>query len=435
MFKSAIKLIITKILRIEAELVMKKYHPRVIAITGSVGKTSTKGAIAAVLSKTSSVRASGKSYNSELGVPLDILGQKTAWSSPIGWLLVLWNGFKQVFTRKEEYPKTLVLEMGVDRPGDIARMEDLVTPDIAVVTAIGEVPVHIEFFAGSEAVAREKAKILRFLGVRDWAILNFDDATVYDMKEKTRSQVLTFGFGEHADVRASNYQVIYQEDGGRAIPLGVSFKVDHQGATVPVRIHGVFGRQQVYAALAAIAVGLAEGMNLIEISEALSLYDSPPGRLKLIEGIKGAILLDDTYNSSPQALHAAIDTLRDIPAKRKIAVLGDMLELGKFTIEAHKEIGKRLKNIIDILLVVGPRSKFIAEEAREGGFEVGHIFEFSDSTEAGLKLQKIMEDGDLILVKGSQSMRMERVVEEVMLHPENADKLLVRQDAFWKSKK
>lgn len=414
---------------------MNKYKPRVIAITGSVGKTSTKGAIAAVLGRTLSVRASEKSYNSELGVPLAILGQETAWSSPIGWTKVLWNGLKQVFARKDGYPKMLVLEMGVDRPGDISRMEDLAKPDIAVVTAIGEVPVHIEFFAGPDAVAREKSKILRFLGVRDWAILNFDDATVYDMKEKTRSQVLTFGFGEHADVRASNYQVLYQEEGGKAVPLGVSFKVDYQKATVPVRIHGVFGKQQVYAALAAIAVGLAEGMNLIEISEALSLYDSPPGRLKLIEGIKGALILDDTYNSSPQALHAAIDTLRDIPAKRKIAVLGDMLELGKFTIEAHREIGKRLKNIIDILLVVGPRSKFIAEEAREAGFETGHIFEFPDSAEAGLKLQKIMEDGDLILVKGSQSMRMERVVEEVMLHPENAAKLLVRQDAFWKKKK
>jgi UDP-N-acetylmuramoyl-tripeptide--D-alanyl-D-alanine ligase len=296
--------------------------------------------------------------------------------------------------------------------------------------------VHVEFFAGPEQVAKEKGKILRHLGVDDFAILNFDDATVYDLHDKTRGKVLTYGFGEGAMIRAANYQIMFQkDDAGRDIPLGVSFKIDHDGHTVPMRLHGSFGHSQVYAALAAAATGIAYGMNLVEISEALSRHVSPPGRLKLIEGVKRSWLLDDTYNSSPAALHAALETLHDIPAKRRIAVLGDMLELGKYTIEAHKDIGRRVKTLgIDALFVVGPRSKFIAQEARELGMPRDKIFEFSDSREAAPVLKDLIEEGDVVLLKGSQSMRIERVALEVMAHPESAESLLIRQDKFWKGR-
>jgi len=435
MIKGFLKRAVLHVLNLEASLVLRKYKPKIIGITGSVGKTSTKEAVYAVLGFERSVRRSEKSYNSELGVPLTILGRKTAWLSPIGWLMNILAGLKLIFIRDKSYPEILVLEMGVDRPGDIAKITDIARPDISVVTAIGEVPVHVEFFASPEAIAREKSKILRNLGVNDLAVLNFDDLTVYDMKDKTRANIITYGFGEHADVRASNYQIIYREEDKKTIPVGISFKVDYKGSTVPVRLPKTFGKHQVYAALSAIAIGVHEGMNIIEAAEALSKYSSSPGRLKLIEGIKHSWILDDTYNSSPHALHAAIDTIRDIPAKRKIAVLGDMLELGQFTIEAHREAGKRMKNIVDVLIVVGPRAKFIADEARAGKFPQKNIFEFYDSWEAGRKLQEIIEEEDLILIKGSQSMRMERIVEEVMAYPQDAKDLLVRQDNAWKRKK
>ncbi|MBI5742666.1 MAG: hypothetical protein HZA25_02415 [Candidatus Niyogibacteria bacterium] len=457
--KKILKKIIVAILQFEARLVIKKYQPRIIGVTGSVGKTSAKEAIFAVLSFAgmSGVRRVGKSkksYNSEIGVPLAILGEETAWSSFFGWLAILFRGLWLVLRRDQNYPEILVLEMGVDRPGDIARLEEIVRVNTAVMTAIGEIPVHVEFFAGPEQVAKEKGKILRHLGVDDFAILNFDDATVYDLHDKTRGKVLTYGFGDGAMIRAANYQIMFQKDesgppaggqgpacaaetiatGRRDIPLGVSFKIDYDGHTVPMRLHGSFGKQQVYAALAAAAVGIAYGMNLVEVSEALSRHVSPPGRLKLIEGIKHSWLLDDTYNSSPVALHAALDTLHDIPAKRRIAVLGDMLELGKYTIEAHKDIGRRVKTLgIDTLFVVGPRSKFIAQEARELGMPQTQIFEFSDAREAGPALKDLIEEGDVVLLKGSQSMRIERVVEEAMAHPESAASLLIRQDKFWKN--
>jgi UDP-N-acetylmuramoyl-tripeptide--D-alanyl-D-alanine ligase len=435
--KNILKKIITVVLRLEAKLIVKKYNPHVIGVTGSVGKTSAKEAIYATLANRALVARrvgkSYKSYNSEIGVPLALIGAETAWSSPLGWLRIILQGARLILWRDKDFPEVMVLEMGVDRPGDISRLEEIVRPHVAVMTAIGEVPVHVEFFAGPEEVAKEKSKILRHLGIDDFAILNFDDATVYNMHDKTRSKVLTFGFGERANICASNYQIMYEKgEDGSDMPLGISFKVDHNGHTVPVRLYGVFGKQQVYAALAAVGVGIAEGMNVVEISEALSKYVPAPGRLKLIEGIKHTWLLDDTYNSSPQALHAALDTLAETPAKRRIAVLGDMLELGKYTIEAHQAIGRHVYKVADVLFAVGPRAKFIAQEARELGMSHTHIFEFSDSREAGPVLQNFMKEGDLVLIKGSQSTRMERVVEEVMAHPENAASLLVRQDAYWK---
>ncbi|MBI2628047.1 MAG: UDP-N-acetylmuramoyl-tripeptide--D-alanyl-D-alanine ligase [Candidatus Niyogibacteria bacterium] len=433
--KTIFKKIIITILRFEARLILYRYKPKIIGITGNVGKTSAKEAIAAVFSRSYRTRKSIKSYNSELGVPLAILGKETAWSSVLGWFFIILHGLNQIIFNDKAYPEVLILEMGADRPGDLSYLTDWIRPDLAVVTTIGEVPAHVEFFSGSEALAREKAKILRYLGVNDWAALNFDDEAVLNMKEKTKSKIITFGFNEGADLWASNYQIIYQKDeNGKDIPIGISFKVDYKGATVPIRLPNTFGKQQVYAALAAVAAGISQNFNLIEISEALSKYNSPPGRLKLLEGIRKSRILDDTYNSSPQALHAALDVLRDIPAGRKIAVLGDMLELGKHTIEVHQEAGRRLKGIVDILLTVGPRGKFIAEEAGESGFNKENIYYFSDSRAAGKKLQDLIKEDDLILIKGSQGVRMERITEEVMAHPEEAEKLLTRQDPVWKNK-
>lgn len=438
--KKIIKKFIVAILQFEAKLVLKKYNPKIIAITGSVGKTSTKDAVFAVVSKVTNASKSQKSYNSELGVPLTILGQENAWYSPIGWLRVIFAGLALIIF-PNHYPKVLVIEMGADRPKDIKKSVNLFPPNIGIITAIGEVPVHVEYFAGPEDVAKEKVHLIRKLKSNEHAILNFDDLAVLEMKEKTKAQVLTYGFGEGADIKASNYRLLYTENNGLISPEGISFKVDFSGSTVPVRIFGTFGKHRAYAALAAIGVGILYDMNLVDIAEALSTYESPPGRLKLIEGEKDTWILDDTYNSSPMACHAAIDLLEDFPRSslpegtkgRKIAVLADMLELGKYTIEAHKALGARLDKV-DMLFAVGPRAKFIAQEARKNNFCEQGIFEYSASAEAAKELEKIIKPGDLILVKGSQSMRMERVVEEIMARPDKKEKLLVRQDPIWLAK-
>ena len=433
MIKKIFKKIIVFLLRWEAKLILRKYKPKIVGVTGTVGKTSAKEAIASVLSADFYVRKSEKSYNSELGVPLTIIGAKSAWNNFFQWFLILFKGFKLIIA-PYDYPQWLVLEMGVDRPKDMKKLVSYANPQISVVTALAHVPVHIEYFKNAEDLAREKMKIARSLKENDHAILNADDEMILAEKEKIKSKILTFGFSEKADLIASDYYIVYRNEEGRDIPEGITFKVTYKGNIIPVRIFNAFGKQFVYAVLAALGTGIVLGMNLIEMTESLGRYQSPPGRLRLIEGIKNTYILDDSYNASPVAELAALEVLKDLPAKRKIAVLGDMLELGKFTIDEHKKIGREVSKIADYLFTIGPRSKFIAEEARAEGFNEKKIFEFSSSDEAKLEIQKKIKEGDLILIKGSQSMRMEKIVEEIMAHPEDKEELLVRQEKEWQNK-
>lgn len=436
MIKKIIKNIVVFLLRMEAKLVLKKYKPKIIGVTGTVGKTSTKDAIFEVVSKEFRARKNEKSYNSELGVPLTILGAKSAWNNPFQWLLILFKGAALIFGRRtsEEYPEWLILEMGVDRPRDMKKILGCAKPDISVITALGETPVHIEYFKNPEELIGEKSRIIKTLKQENFAVLNADDKAISGMKEKTRAKILTFGFSQEADLIASDYHIVFKKEGEKDIPEGITFKVNYKGNIIPVRIFGAFGRQIVYSALAAISAGIALNLNLVEMTESFSHYQSPAGRLKLLEGVKNTFILDDSYNSSPVAVSAAFEVLIELPAKRKVAILGDMLELGKYTIDEHKKIGREVKKIANLLFTVGPRSKFIAEEARETGFNPKNIFEFSTSDEAKLEVQKKIKEGDLILIKGSQGMRMEKITEEIMAHPEMKEELLVRQEREWQNK-
>ena len=439
MVKSLLKKIISVLLKFEARLVLKKYKPKIIGITGTVGKTSAKDAIYTVLQGEYSVRKSEKSYNSELGVPLTILGAKTAWNNIFGWLKIFFDGAR-ILIKKSPYPEWLVLEMGIDRPGDMAKLIRWVKPRIGVVTALGETPVHIEFFKNAEDLFREKEKLIEILGDKDFAVLNGDDKRALDLMGKTKAQILTYGVvgegeGENNnfDIIASSYKIFSKNGNDIDNPEGIIFKLEHKGNIVPVKMPG-FGKQIVYSALAAAGVGVSLGINLVKISEALGSYKSPPGRLNIIEGIKNSLILDDTYNASPLALAAAIDVLNEIHCKRRVAILGDMLELGKYTAEEHRKVGAMAKKKFDILVAIGPRAKLMAEEARASRFGVKKIFEFQNSEEAKEKVAKLIQEGDLVLVKGSQGMRMERVVKALMAHPEEALSLLTRQEKEWKGR-
>lgn len=424
MIKQIFKKVVVFLLQSEAKLILHKYKPKIIAITGTAGKTSTKDAIALVFASKFNIRKSEKSYNSELGVPLTIIGAKSAWNNFFQWLLILAQGIK-VFL-KSEYPQWLVLEMGVDRPGDMERLIKWIKPNVAVITALAETPVHVEYFQGPEELSKEKTKLIKELSSEECAILNGDDPAMSNLKGKTKAKIITFGFSEGNDLMASNY---------RLNSKGITFKIDYKGNIVPIRMPEVLGRQNVFVALAAIAAGLSQNLNLIEMAETLSKFKSPPGRLNLIKGIKNSLILDDSYNSSPLAVAAALEVLKELPARRKIAVLGDMLELGKFTIDEHKKVGGLVKDCgIDLLFTVGPRSKFTAEEARAAGFKPDNIFEFSFSDEAKKEVQEKIREGDLLLIKGSQAMRMEKITEEIMAQPELKEQLLVRQEKEWQNK-
>jgi len=432
--KTTFKKIIAFILQIESRLVLWKYKPKVIAITGSVGKTSTKDAVYAVFSKIAYVRKSEKSFNSEIGLPLTVLGVPNGWNNPFKWLQNICKGF-WLFIGPHKYPKWLVLEVGVSKPEDIKKTASWLKTDAVIITAIGETPAHIEFFDSRKHLIEEKSQLIKTLKKNGLLVLNVDDEAVLEMKAKTKNLIVTYGFKEGADILGSGDSISYNEYGE---PEGVIFRIDEGGKSLPVIIDGVFGRNHVYASLAALALASGLKLNMLTAIESLKNYDVPPGRMRLLKGINDSLIIDDSYNSSPFACLSALKTLSEIKCKelicRKIAVLGDMLELGKHTIEAHKNVGKDAKENADILIVVGLRAKNIKIGAIEAGM-TGEIIEFLDSHEAGNFLQTFVQKGDVVLIKGSQGMRMERVVSAILYDQENKSKLIVRQDIEWLNKK
>ncbi|MBU1149125.1 UDP-N-acetylmuramoyl-tripeptide--D-alanyl-D-alanine ligase, partial [Patescibacteria group bacterium] len=332
-----------------------------------------------------------------------------------------------------KYPKMLVLEMAADHPGDIKELVKLAPPKVGVITAIG--PVHLEFFKKIEKVLDEKKEIISKLPEDGFAILNADDNYVSSVRDKTKGKVIAFGMDELAEVRASD-QVLFSElpEEVEKRIKGVNFKLHYQGTTVPVFLPDVLGLHQIYSALAAAAVGIAYNINLVDIAEALKIWQSPQGRMKIIDGIKQTVLIDDSYNSSPTACEAALEVLAKIPAegKKKYAALGDMAELGEYTEEGHYQVGQRAAKTCDYLITVGEAAKMIAEQARKSGLEEDHIFSFGKAEPAGRFLQQRIKQGDLILIKGSQVARMEKITKELMAEPLRASELLVRQGPSWK---
>lgn len=400
--------ILQAVIRRLAVWTIKKYQPGVIAITGSVGKTSTKEAIYTVLKHFRSTRVSSGNFNNEFGAPLAILGDWREINGKFFWLKVILTSLLKLFF-PVKYPEILILEYAVRKPGDMKYLLDIAKPHIGVVTAVGEIPVHVEFFSGPEALAREKSKIIENLSSFGFAILNFDDQTVLDMKQRTRAHTVTYGFGEGAEMRITNFETRMEN----SRPAGIAFKLNYGGSFVPVRLDGCFGKAQAYAAAAAACIGTAFGINLVRIAQSLTEYQSPEHRTKLLDGIKNSYIIDDSYNASPLSMHEAIDTIKALKAKRKIGVLGDMLEIGKYTIEAHEFIGRLAVQAFDILITVGSRAKFIAEAAAANRMPKKNIYSFETADEAKAKVQELIKKGDLILIKASHAIGLDRVVEEI----------------------
>jgi UDP-N-acetylmuramoyl-tripeptide--D-alanyl-D-alanine ligase len=425
--KFLIKKIIVFILILESRLIIKKYNPFIVAVTGSVGKTSTKDAIYTILANNSYVRKSEKSYNSQIGLPLTILGIPNAWNNPGLWLLNILRGLWLIIY-PHKYPAWLVLEVGVGKPGDMAETASWLATDIVVMTTIPETPVHIEFFNSRKHLVEEKAGLIKTLKPTGVLVLNADDETVLDMKNKTRNIIVTYGFNPEATLSGSEDNIYYEGN----VPKGITFRVDEGGKSLPVVMEGVFGKNHIYSALAALACAHVTRFNILESIDMLRIHNTPPGRMKVLLGINDSTIIDDTYNSSPVAAEAAVETLGKVSTPgRKIAVLGDMLELGRHTDEAHRKLGELAKKNTDILVVVGPRAKFIKEGAEGARMAKKNIFEFNNSKEAAEFMSGFASAGDLILVKGSQGVRMERVTAALLQDKQNAAKLLVRQEEEW----
>jgi UDP-N-acetylmuramoyl-tripeptide--D-alanyl-D-alanine ligase len=416
-----------------ASRVIAREHPHVVAVTGSVGKSSAKQAIGAVLRRKFATRMSLKNLNTEIGVPLTILGLPEGKSSAMRWLGILWSAFWRSLSHQAGYPSVLVLEMAADRKGDIKKLARIAKPDIAVVTAVGE--SHAEFLGSKEEIMREKRGLVEALGKDGVAVLNRDDAMVWGMREKCKGTVMSYGFDVEAQIRASEASINASCD-PKTGACGMSFKLTDGNATVPVFLPNVLGRHAAYAALAAAAVGVAKGMNLVEIADGLAEYDAPAGRMRFVQGIKDTVIIDDTYNAAPLSVLAALAALKELEipeSAKRIAVLGDMLELGKESPEQHAQIGRSAAaDGVDLLVVVGERMGEAKAAALGEGMPEGMIAHFATAEEAGRFVQNKMKQGDAVLVKGSRGMKMEIVVKEIMEDPLTAADVLVGDHDEWR---
>jgi UDP-N-acetylmuramoyl-tripeptide--D-alanyl-D-alanine ligase len=351
----------------------RKLDLRLVGITGSVGKSTTKEMVAEVLSTRYRTLKSPGNLNNEIGLPLTIL-------------------------RLSSGHQRAVLEMGFYVPGEIAFLCDIALPQIGVVTNIGT--VHAERAGSQEAIARGKSELVQALppAPEGVAILNFDDPWVRQMEEKTKARVFFYGLSREANLWADNVVGLGLE--------GIRFRLHYQGETLHVRIP-LIGRHSVHTALRAAAVGLVEGMNWQEILEGLNQGHTQL-RLAAVRSQTGALLLDDTYNASPESMLAALTLLGELEG-RKVAVLGEMLELGPYERGGHEMVGLRAAQVASILLTLGERAHMIAEAARRAGMKKSAILEFDEFEPLLDWLKANLTGDDTVLIKGSHGLRMDRI--------------------------
>jgi UDP-N-acetylmuramoyl-tripeptide--D-alanyl-D-alanine ligase len=351
----------------------RKLDLRVIGITGSVGKSTTKEMATEVLSTRYRTLKSPGNLNNEIGLPLTVL-------------------------RLSSGHQRAVLEMGFYVPGEIAFLCDIALPQVGVVTNVGT--VHAERAGSQEAIARGKAELVQALppAPEGVAILNFDDPWVRRMEEKTKARVFFYGLSREAHLWADNVVGLGLE--------GIRFRLHYAGETLHVKIP-LIGRHSVHTALRAAAVGLTEGMNWQEILEGLNQGHTQL-RLAAVRSETGALLLDDTYNASPESMLAALNLLDELDG-RKVAVLGDMLELGPYERGGHEMVGLRAAQVANILLTLGERAHIFAEAARRAGMKKSSIFEFREYDPLVEWLKTNLTKDDVVLIKGSHGLRMDRI--------------------------
>ncbi len=426
------KKITIKLLAVFSRLIIKKYQPKIVGITGSVGKTSAKEYVYRVLSSKFGVRASIKNYNNEFGLPLTIIGVESPGKNIFGWIKVFFQAKKLLIFRDKNFPEILVLEMGIDRPNDMDYLLSIVKPDVGVLTNISH--SHVEYFGSVDKIKKEKSKLVKNVKKDGLAILNADNKYLTDLPSEIKSRLVFYGINNQADVSAKDVSFILPNNLLDSNFYGIHFKLEHQGSVIPVVLNGAISYPAIYSSLVAIAVANFFGLSLMEVIKELAQISQLPGRMNILSGIKNSIIIDDTYNSSPESSLSALETVKKVKLDngRKIAIFGDMLELGSYSEEGHQIVGKKVAEInIDILFLIGERARDIGRGAIDSNFKKENIFSFARTEEAINFIKDKIGEGDLILVKGSQGAYMEKVVKEIMSEPDRAKELLVRQDDVW----
>lgn len=361
-----------------------KLNVQVIGVTGSVGKSTTKEVIAEVLSQRYLTLKNKGNLNNEIGLPLTML------------------------SLTEEHERA-VLEMGFYVPGEIELLCDLARPRIGVLTIIGT--VHASRAGSQEEIARGKSELVQALPEDGYAILNYDDLLVRKMAEQTKAHVFFYGMSEGVDLWADNVESLGLE--------GIRFRMHYRqqrnrpAEVLQLRVP-LIGRHSVQTVLRATAVGLVDGLTWQEIVGGLRSA-STELRLITVRTKNGALILDDTYNASPESMLAALNLLNDMVG-HKVAVLGDMLELGQYEQRGHEMVGIRAAEVVDELVTVGELSKIIAQAAFDSGLLASHIVVLDQVEQAIQYLQPRLKPDDVVLVKGSNMMKMDRIVSALEYH-------------------
>jgi UDP-N-acetylmuramoyl-tripeptide--D-alanyl-D-alanine ligase len=349
----------------------------VVCITGSAGKTTTKNMAAALLETRGPVLKTEGNLNNQYGLPLTLVRLGPEHSSA-------------------------VLELGMSAPGELRGLSAIAQPDVAVITNVG--PAHLGFFPSVDAIAEAKAEILEGLRPGGAAVLNGDDPRLRRIGERSGREVVWFGRHRRHDVSAENW---------RGSLAGMRFDLRLGGRTVDVALP-LAGIHHVMNFLAAAAVAHRLGIGADAIAEAATRMEPAPHRGQVLRRIEGVVILDDSYNASPDAVEAAVTALGLAGGRRRVAFLGDMLELGETGPRLHREVGERLGGRVDVIVGVGPMAKDLVEGARAAGFGEEALSHFPDSTSAATAAPDLARAGDAILVKGSRGMRMERVVQALL---------------------
>ncbi len=412
--------LLEKLLAVFARNIIKKYQPIIIGITGSVGKTSTRAAVFAVVSAKYRAYTPPKNLNDKIGLPMGIIGLDSPGKSVLGWIKVFSRALS-ILLFKVKYPEVLVLEYGIDRVGEMDELLSIAKPNIGVVTSIGL--SHYEFFESSDVIELEKGKLAESVEASGVVILNADNEVALRQRSKVHASVLSYG--RSGDVILEALEELLSDASTTLLYVATPTR------KFEVRIPAV-GATHVSSALAAIAVAERLKIETDIVSKGLNQYKPVPGRLNVISGLKRSILIDDTYNSAPDSLHEALQLLARFSGAHKIAVLGDMLELGELSEEAHKAVGVEVARIaLSHLVTVGAGGKIIAESAVASGYPDEQVICFDSSDDARLTVQDLIREGSVVLVKGSQSMRMEIISKEIMAEPMRASELLCRQYGKW----
>ncbi len=412
------KQFIVALLEFQARRLLKKYKPIVIAVTGSVGKTSTKLNIATVLSQKYRVLAHYGSYNVPVAIPLAMFNMTIPLSlfNPFSWARVLWNMEMQLH-KPFDYD-VLVLELGTDHPGEIEYFRKYLNPDIAVVTAVA--PEHMEGFGTIEAVAKEELMVAHYAKK---VIINRDDISADFTKYVPDGiDIDTYGTSGIAEYRF----IIKNAVAGKGFE-GDFVSPEHGAQKVSLK---VVGEHNVRSVVAAGAVAAKVGLSPKEIVAGMEQVVPVHGRMNLLRGLKNSTIIDDTYNSSPLAAVAALQTLYLFPTEQRIAVLGSMNELGDYSKRAHQEVGKACDPaLLAWVITIGSEAaKYIAPAAKTRGCQVES---FSSPYEAGAFVRKVMQQKAVILVKGSQNGVFSEEAVKMLLHEVGEDSQLVRQSPEW----